>query len=106
MNDIDVNALMAQMQRLATLASGQAVQPKAAPRHADFAGVLKGMVEQVNDSQQRSEEMVRSFQAEEGAWDLPEVMVSLEKSRLSFETLMQVRNRVIQAYQDVMNMPL
>jgi flagellar hook-basal body complex protein FliE len=106
MNDIDVNGLMAQMQRLALAAQGRAVQAGAAAEQTDFAALLRGMLDQVNRSQQQADAMARSFSAEEGTWDLPQVMVELQKARLSFQTLLQVRNRVVQAYQDIMNMPL
>jgi flagellar hook-basal body complex protein FliE len=38
--------------------------------------------------------------------DLTEVMVAVQKASLSFQAMTQVRNKLVQAYQDVMNMPV
>jgi len=37
---------------------------------------------------------------------LPEVMIALQKASLSFQAMTEVRNRLVSAYQDIMNMPI
>ncbi|HRF62073.1 MAG TPA: flagellar hook-basal body complex protein FliE [Candidatus Competibacter sp.] len=71
----------------------------------DFASVFKSMLGDVNQSQQRATQLAESF--DEGQQeDLAGVMIAQQKARLSFQTTLQVRNKVVSAYQDIMNMPI
>jgi len=71
----------------------------------DFAGVLEAMLAGVNDSQQRATRLAESFSSGQEQ-DLAGVMIAQQKARLSFQTTLQVRNKVVSAYQDIMNMPI
>ncbi|MDR0576599.1 MAG: flagellar hook-basal body complex protein FliE [Candidatus Accumulibacter sp.] len=77
---------------------------KSAPGGVDFAQVLKNTIEQVNQTQQRAEDMAARFAAGDGDANLHEVMISLQKASLSFQEMVQVRNRLVSAYNEVMNM--
>lgn len=77
-------------------------QPAAAGG-VDFAQVLKNTIEQVNQTQQQSEDMAAKFAAGDSDANLHEVMISLQKANLSFQEMVQVRNRLVTAYHDVMN---
>jgi flagellar hook-basal body complex protein FliE len=70
----------------------------------DFAQVLKNTIEQVNQTQQEAEDMAAKFAAGDGNTNLHEVMMSLQKANLSFQEMVQVRNKLVTAYHDVMNM--
>jgi flagellar hook-basal body complex protein FliE len=70
----------------------------------DFAQVLKNTIEQVNQTQQQAEDMAAKFAAGDGNANLHEVMISLQKANLSFQEMVQVRNKLLTAYHDVMNM--
>jgi flagellar hook-basal body complex protein FliE len=104
MSDINVNTLLAQMQRLAALASGQTIQLEKLPQ--DFGALLKQAVEQVNQAQQGAQDLAYAFEAEQRIADLPETMIALQKARISFQVMVQARNKLVEAYQDIMNMPL
>jgi flagellar hook-basal body complex protein FliE len=82
------------------LAGGQTVQ---AP---SFTETLRGAVEGVNNAQQKSGALARSFELGEPGADLATVMVAAQQSQIAFRATVEVRNRLVQAYQDVMNMPL
>ncbi|MDR0440746.1 MAG: flagellar hook-basal body complex protein FliE [Candidatus Accumulibacter sp.] len=71
---------------------------------ADFAQVLKNAIEQVNQTQQQAEDMAAKFAAGDGDTALHDVMISLQKANVSFQEMVQVRNRLVTAYHDVMNM--
>ncbi|MDR3298453.1 MAG: flagellar hook-basal body complex protein FliE [Candidatus Accumulibacter sp.] len=75
----------------------------AAAGGTDFAQVLKNTIEQVNQTQLQAEDMAAKFAAGDGN-NLHEVMISLQKANLSFQEMVQVRNRLVTAYHDVMNM--
>ncbi|NJM12832.1 MAG: flagellar hook-basal body complex protein FliE [Synechococcaceae cyanobacterium SM1_2_3] len=71
----------------------------------DFASVLKSMLVDVSQSQQQSNQLAAAFERGQHQ-DLAEVMIAQQKSRLAFQTTLQVRNKLVSAYQDIMNMPV
>ena len=71
---------------------------------ADFAQVLQNSINQVNQTQQQAEAMAANFAAGDNSANLHEVMMSLQKANLSFQEMVQVRNKLVTAYHDVMNM--
>ena len=103
----DINQVLAQMRVLAAQAR-EAVpdQPAADVASADFASLLKQSIDKVNDFQLQAAERAEAFERGEAEVDLAQVMVSLQKASISFQAMTQVRNRLISAYQDVMNMPI
>ncbi|NTV14037.1 MAG: flagellar hook-basal body complex protein FliE [Desulfobulbaceae bacterium] len=68
-----------------------------------FADVLKTAVSQVNDSQVAANSAIEKFQTGETR-DLHEVMITMEKADISMRLMMQVRNKVVDAYQEIMRM--
>ncbi len=73
---------------------------------ASFGATLRNALEGVNAAQTRSGALVRSFELGEPGADLAKVMVASQQSQVAFRATVEVRNRLVQAYQDVMNMPL
>ena len=71
---------------------------------ADLAKVLQNSIDQVNQTQQQAEGMAANFAAGDGNANLHEVMISLQKANVSFQEMVQVRNKLVTAYHDVMNM--
>ena len=70
----------------------------------DFAKILQNSIEQVNQTQHQAETMAANFAAGDGNANLHEVMISLQKANVSFQEMVQVRNKLVTAYHDVMNM--
>jgi flagellar hook-basal body complex protein FliE len=84
---------------------GNAASPAAAGiKQADFASVLKASLDQVNSSQQHAAKLARDFELGAPEANLQDVMVSIQKANISFQQTVQVRNRLISAYHDIMNM--
>ncbi|MBI5461133.1 MAG: flagellar hook-basal body complex protein FliE [Gammaproteobacteria bacterium] len=107
MADIDVNQIMVQMRAMAAAAQSSTVaQPAAATSGADFASLLKNSVDQVNATQQQSTGLAEAFAKGDPNTDLTEVMVAMQKASLSFQAMTTVRNKLVEAYKDVMNMPM
>jgi len=90
----------------ATLA--RAVQPGAAQKApaAGFADALKGALDAVSRSQAQASDLARRFQENDPAVSLEQTMIASAKASVSFQALVQTRNRLVQAYQDIMNMPV
>lgn len=77
---------------------------RAAP--ASFSDTLRGALAGVNEAQQTSGALARDFELGKPGADLARVMVASQQSQIAFRATVEVRNRLVQAYQDVMNMPL
>jgi flagellar hook-basal body complex protein FliE len=99
-----LDQMLSVLRATATQAGGKTGEPRAAGGGVDFAQVLKNTIEQVNQTQQQAEDMAAKFAAGDGNTNLHEVMISLQKANLSFQEMVQVRNRLVSAYNDVMNM--
>ena len=65
-----------------------------------FGKLLNEAIQQVNDVEKGSQGELQKFLSNES--DLHSVMIALEKADLSFQTMMQVRNKIVQAYQEIM----
>ncbi len=78
--------------------------PGALSGASDFAKVLQNSIDQVNQTQQSAESMAANFAAGDNSANLHEVMLSLQKANLSFQEMVQMRNKLVSAYHDVMNM--
>ena len=102
-----VDALLGQMRAAQSLAAklGKAVTPEdSQSTGAGFAQVLKNSVEQVNRTQTQAESLTRAFEVGAPGVQLHDVMISLAKANVSFQQMVQVRNRLVSAYHDIMNM--
>ena len=71
-----------------------------------FGDLLQQAVDSVNETQMKSAELQRAYELGDENVDLTEVMIQMQKATVSFEAMTQVRNRLISAYQDIMNMPI
>jgi flagellar hook-basal body complex protein FliE len=70
----------------------------------DFSKVLSNALQSVDQSQAQADDLAKRFQLGDGKVSLEEAMVSMQKANISFQALVQVRNRLITAYHDIMNM--
>ncbi|MBS1156346.1 MAG: flagellar hook-basal body protein FliE [Proteobacteria bacterium] len=100
-----IDQLLGELRSAAALAAGQPVSVgQDGTDVPEFAQVLKQSMDQVNRLQMESQDKQLAFQAGEPGADLQDVMVSLQKASLSFQTMVQVRNKLVGAYQEIMNM--
>jgi len=84
-------------------------QPAASPARAtgaSFAETLKSALASVSQAQQRAAELALRYQREDPAVSLEQTMIAMAQANVSFQALLAVRNRLVQAYQDIMNMPV
>jgi flagellar hook-basal body complex protein FliE len=68
-----------------------------------FSGVLKSALAQVNSMQNEASRQVNTL-VSGGSADLGHVMISVEKADVAFQLMMQVRNKIVGAYQDIEKM--
>ena len=72
---------------------------------AGFGDLIRQTVEKVNENQTNASRIAASYERGEGV-PLTDVVLSMQKSSLSFEATLQVRNKVLKAYEDILNMPV
>lgn len=106
MDNKGIDQLLGQMRATAALAAGkpEAAAPADAAGGVDFAQTLKSAIDQVNAQQQSANAMAEKFAAGDSNTNLHEVMIELQKASVSFQEMIQVRNKLVSAYQDMMNM--
>lgn len=71
-----------------------------------FGEMFQQAIGSVNNTQQQAGAMATSFEQGDPGVSLAQVMVASQKASVSFQALTQVRNRLVEAYKDVMNMPV
>lgn len=71
-----------------------------------FSDMLRQAVDSVNETQMQSGALQRAFEMGDPEVDITQVMIQMQKASVSFEAMTQVRNRLVTAYQDIMNMPI
>jgi flagellar hook-basal body complex protein FliE len=79
---------------------------KAAPAKLDFADALKSSLDQVSAAQNSSQQMGQKFAMGDDSVSLSDMMISMQKANISFQTTVQVRNKLVSAYHDIMNMQI
>jgi flagellar hook-basal body complex protein FliE len=70
----------------------------------EFAKAITQALNNVSTLQTQSSQLQRRFQLEDPAVSLEQTMVAMQKSQIGFQSALQVRNRLVQAYTDIMNM--
>jgi flagellar hook-basal body complex protein FliE len=108
MEKMNINQLVGQMNALAAQARASAPVDAVTDTETQnsFAQVLKQSVERVNQTQMQASGLKQSFEKGEAGVDLTEVMVEAQKASVSFQAMLQVRNKLVEAYKDITNMPL
>jgi flagellar hook-basal body complex protein FliE len=117
MDPISMDSLLAKLQaaREATRALPTSMTPAAAasgsagvaaPKSIDFAAMLKGSLDKVDQAQTTATKMAEQFQLGDPKVTLEDSMVALQKANVSFQAALQVRNRVVAAYHDIMNLQI
>ncbi|MDR1424421.1 MAG: flagellar hook-basal body complex protein FliE [Azoarcus sp.] len=91
--------------------ASQAAQNKPVGAAADvpaggvsFAEALNNALKDVSAAQKEARAMAEDFSSGDSNTNLQDVMINLQKANLSFQQMVQVRNRLVSAYQDIMNM--
>ena len=70
-----------------------------------FGDLVRQTVDKVNENQMHASKIASSYERGEGV-PLTDVVLSMQKSSLSIEATLQVRNKVLKAYEDILNMPV
>ena len=100
-----IEQMLSVLRSTAAQATGRPAENTAAAAAGapDFAQVLQNSISKVNETQQAADKMAEKLAAGDNSQNLHEVMVALQTASVSFQEMVQVRNRLVNAYQDIMN---
>jgi flagellar hook-basal body complex protein FliE len=90
------------IERITGAASVDALSSKR-PKNTSFSSVLKESVEKVNALQKQADAAINSLVLGDNK-DIVQTVITMEKADISFRLMMQVRNKIMQAYEEVMRM--
>ena len=101
-----IEQMLSVLRSTAAQATGKTAESAATTGGPDFAQVLKNSIDKVNQTQQQADQMGTKLAAGDTSQNLHEVMIALQTASVSFQEMVQVRNKLVSAYQDVMNMSI
>ena len=104
MNQISNEQLLSQIRSLGRELQVPGTQES--PATTGFGDLLKNSLDAVNEAQQTSRDFKVGFETGTGDASLVEVMIASQKADIAFRAVTEVRNKLITAYQDIMNMPV
>jgi len=106
MSQMEIDRVLAQIRSLSSqtrIGTSQASETQQAGP-SQFANILRQGIDQVNQTEQRATQLADAFQRGTPGVELPQVMLEMQKASVSFRALTEVRNRLVSAYQEIMNM--
>jgi flagellar hook-basal body complex protein FliE len=107
MDPISMVSLLAKLQEARAVAGGlPAPSSQTGAQPLDFAALLKGGIDRVDRAQGTATQMAEQFQLGDPKVTLEDTMVAMQKANISFQAALQVRNRVVAAYHDIMNIQI
>jgi len=108
MSSPEISQVLAQMRVMSGQAGGQAnvgATDSTQGASGNFQQLLSNSIDQVNELRQESSALKTAFEQGQDV-DLSRVMIASQKSSLAFTAMVEVRNKLVDAYKTVMNMPL
>jgi flagellar hook-basal body complex protein FliE len=109
MSSMQIQQVLAEMRalqaRASGAASGAATETGAAgAQSVDFASLMKSSVDQISTMQNQATALSSAYEAGDTSVDLTKVMLEVQKAGLAFRAMTEVRNKLLDAYSQVMNM--
>lgn len=109
MTTIDVNSLLLQMRRMSAtteMPSARIDAGSTSTTPSDFASLLKASLGKVAEAQTTAGTQAAAFERGDKNMDLSQVMLSIQKADLGMRAVTEVRNKMVDAYKDIMNMSM
>ncbi len=101
---MQISQVLAEMRALQSRASGISEAPAAAAQPSDFANLMKNSVDHVASMQNQATALADAYEGGDKSVDLTKVMLEVQKASLAFRAMTEVRNKLVDAYTQVMNM--
>ncbi|MDH3639794.1 MAG: flagellar hook-basal body complex protein FliE [Gammaproteobacteria bacterium] len=104
MSEIDTSRLLSEMRAMAAVVRGSSMSSEPTELPGDFAALIKQSIDHANAAQKAAAGLAKSYELEEANVNLAEVMISMQKANVAFQAMVQVRNKLVSAYQEIMSM--
>ena len=104
MSSMQIQQVLAEMRSLQARASGGGEAPAVGAQPSDFANLMKNTVDHISTMQNQATALADAYEAGDKSVDLTKVMLEVQKAGLAFRAMTEVRNKLIDAYTQVMNM--
>jgi len=109
MNTITPDMLLAKMRMMSSQVQGLNISNTESNKKSSevgFSDLLKQSINEVNTQQTDAKQLAVSFEQGDKNIELSDVMISMQKANVSFQAMLEVRNKLVNAYKDIMNMPI
>jgi flagellar hook-basal body complex protein FliE len=115
MSNMHIDSVLSQIRAMSSQVQGQSGLgakigvgnvTQAQAQSSPFAAMMKSGIDQVNQTQASASAMASAFERGVPGVELAQVMLESQKANVSFRALTEVRNRFVNVYQDIMNMPI
>ena len=111
MSEIDVRSVLSQIRALQGQANAPAIPNKGTQAVGETGApsvgrVMEAALDRVSLTQGKAGDLQNKFQLGDPNTDLASVMLASSRAQVEFKALVETRNRMVRAYQDIMNMPL
>ena len=106
MSELKINELLSQINNIASKVQPNVNINSENSESEKFSSLLKNSIDKVNEQQMGAAELANRFEKGDSSVELSRVMIEMQKARVSFEAVKQVRNQLVTAYQEVMSMPV
>ena len=109
MSSMEINRVLEQIRALQSqtkIGQPQPAQVQQVNGPDEFANILRQSLSAVSQTEQRANQLTDAFERGTPGVELPQVMLEVSKASVSLRGVAEVRNRLISAYQDIMNMQL
>ena len=106
MSSMQIQQVLAEMRALQARAAGGPADaaPTGQAPTADFASLMKSSVDHIAAMQNQASSLAQAYESGDKSVDLTKVMLEVQKADLAFRAMTQVRNKLLDAYTQVMNM--
>ena len=101
-----VEELLSQLRAASNLAGKISPASASTAAPVDFGQALKSALDRVNDTQLQANRLAQDVELERNGTTLSDAMIAMQKANISFQQASQVRNRLVAAYHEIMNMQI
>ena len=101
---MQIQQVLAEMRSLQARASGAAETLNQGAQPSEFANLMKNSVDHISSMQNQATALATAYEAGDKSVDLTKVMLEVQKAGLAFHAMTEVRNKLVDAYTQVMNM--
>lgn len=112
MSSIEIDRVLAQIRSISAQAQGgiggvaRPGTPAQGVNGPGFASILQQGLQQVNQSELKANQLATAFEKGTPGVELSQVMLEVQKASVSLRAATEIRNRLVSAYQEIMNMPI